>query len=137
MVSKMSECPICGKRTENLSRIEIEDAVLDVCENCVKFGKRIEARAGQRAFKNAIVLDELSAGMADEEFVFASDYGTRIKKARESLGLTRDDFAKRINERESVIRRLESQSMEPDEALTKKIESSLKIKLRESKPQED
>jgi uncharacterized protein (TIGR00270 family) len=47
------------------------------------------------------------------------------------LNLTREEFSKKINERESVIRRIEKEEMRPSESLTKKIENFLKIKLTE------
>ena len=47
------------------------------------------------------------------------------------MKLTREEFAKKINEKESIIKRIENEEMRPDEALTKKIERFLKIKLKE------
>ncbi len=53
------------------------------------------------------------------------------------MNLNREEFAKRIKEKESVIRRVESEEMTPDDALIQKIEKFLGIKLRkiyEEKP---
>ena len=46
------------------------------------------------------------------------------------MNLTREEFAKKIKERESVIKRVESEDMRPDDELIKKIEKFLGIKLR-------
>jgi putative transcription factor len=62
---------------------------------------------------------------------FVSNYGMLIKKSRESRGLTINDFAKMIKERDSVIKRIENEEMGPDDELTKRIENFLKIKLIE------
>ena len=60
------------------------------------------------------------------------DYGKRIRKARESLGLNIEKFAKKIAEKESVIRKIENQQMKPDKKLVDKIEKFLKIKIIET-----
>ncbi len=71
----------------------------------------------------------------EEETVLVYNYGMLIIETRKKRNLTREEFAKKINEKESVIRRVESEEMKPDDALTKKIERFLEIKLR--KPYEE
>ena len=46
-------------------------------------------------------------------------------------GLTRKEFANKISEKESVIRRIEMEEMIPDEKLRRKIENFLDISLTE------
>lgn len=46
--------------------------------------------------------------------------------------MTREEFAEKIKEKESVIRRIENEEMIPDETLTEKIEKFLEIKLTKS-----
>jgi putative transcription factor len=54
-----------------------------------------------------------------------------IRKARESKNWSREDLGKKINERVSVITRIETGKMTPDTKLTKKFEKALNIKLLE------
>jgi putative transcription factor len=61
----------------------------------------------------------------------AEDYPKRISKARSKKGLTQEDLAKQINEKKSVISRLESGEMRPSDKLIKKLERTLDIKLKE------
>ena len=122
----MSECTLCGKRVDALNKIELEGAIVSVCDNCVKFGRAVEARL-YRHMTRKIQLAEL----ADNNTMLADDYGARVKKAREAKDLTRTEFAHVINERESVIKRIEAQSMQPGDRLAKKIERFLEIKLKE------
>ncbi len=68
--------------------------------------------------------------MKEDETIIIDDYGKKIIEAREKINLTREKFAKKINEKESVIRRVESGEMEPDDKLTEKLERFLKIKLK-------
>ena len=130
MVFKLPECTLCGKHVTSLNKIELEGAIVEVCDECVRFGRRIEVKINRKIYK-PLAKEVNFSEIITEGFTLASDYGKRIREARESLGLTRMEFAKKINERESIIRRLERQTMEPDEKLTEKIERFLHIKLKE------
>ena len=44
--------------------------------------------------------------------------------------MSREQFAEKIKEKESVIKRVENEEMTPDDALTEKIERFLEIKLK-------
>lgn len=55
-----------------------------------------------------------------------------IKKAREMLGLSQDELGRRIGEKPSVIRLLESGKLKPSDSLARKIESFLRIQLFEA-----
>ena len=128
----MSECTLCGRHQPMLNKIEIEDAIAEVCDDCSKFGRMVE-RAGERKrdYKPMQKHVDLAGIVKDEDVVFVADYGKRVNMAREARGLTRTEFAKKINERESIIRRIERQEMEPDDLLKEKIERFLNVKLTE------
>jgi len=70
--------------------------------------------------------------LKEEEAVIVDNYGKKIIENRKKINLTREEFAKKINEKESVIRRVESEEMEPDDKLTEKIERFLGIKLKKT-----
>ena len=123
---KLPECTLCGKKVDALNRIELEGTVVEVCTDCVKFGRAVETKLYKPMTKK-LQLRKL----AENNTEFAADYGTRMKKAREARDLTHTEFAHTINERESVIKRVEGQSMVPDDTLVKKIERFLEIKLKE------
>jgi putative transcription factor len=57
------------------------------------------------------------------------DYTSKIRQAREKLGLTHEDLAKKINEKTSVIGKLETGKIQPSNILATKLEHALKIKL--------
>ena len=59
------------------------------------------------------------------------DYEFEVRKAREAKNWSREDLGKKINERVSVITRIETGKMTPDIKLTKKLERALDIKLLE------
>lgn len=123
------ECICCGKEFPELIPTKIEGAVIDVCDRCAKYGTKVEASRPSTYMERKMArINELEK----HEMVLSSDYGRLIVTVRESKGLTRDDLAEKINEKESVVKRIEDQELKPDEALIKKIEDFLDIRLRES-----
>jgi putative transcription factor len=61
----------------------------------------------------------------------AEDYSRRIQRAREKKGWSREDLGRKINERVSIISKLEHGEMHPPDSLVKKLERALEIKLME------
>jgi putative transcription factor len=57
------------------------------------------------------------------------DYAEVIKVAREKHGYTTQDLGNKINEKESVLKKIESGKMSPNDLLVSKLERTLKIKL--------
>jgi len=107
----------------------IEGAIVDACDKCSNFGTKVNTgqESAYKAIKKTVKISELAS--VDLELV--PEYGRIIATVREDKGLTRYDFAKRINEKESVIKRVEEEGFEPDGDLLKKIEDFLDIRLRE------
>jgi len=136
------ECEICGKPVpeNNPLRAKIEGSVMVVCKECSKLGTIQKAPAKQKYVKqnnkskrptttrnrnrNYSRNDEPS-----EELI--EDFSFEVRKAREAKDWSREELGKRINERVSVISRIETGKMTPDTKLTKKLEKALNIKLLE------
>ena len=118
---------MCGSQGQLFKTI-IEGAELNVCHECSKFGKVIKIVKLEPEIKR-----KEKTKTPEEEVieVFVEDFAEKIKKKREELGLTQKEFAKKINEKESVIHKLESGNFEPTLGLGKKLENILKIKLIE------
>lgn len=57
------------------------------------------------------------------------DFGARIRQAREAKGLSHEDLGRKINEKVSLLKKLESHKMTPDNTLVEKLQHTLKIKL--------
>ena len=122
------ECQLCGQDFSNLNKAEVEGSVIDVCDKCLKFGtKVIESKPVYKPIGKRIELKEL----VDTDLILIAGYGDKIKKAREIKGLTREQFSNKINEKESVIKRIEEEEMGPSDEMTKRIESFLGVSLRE------
>ena len=61
----------------------------------------------------------------------AADYDERIRAARESRGLSQEELAKELNEKRSLISKLERADILPSDAIQSKLERFLEIDLTE------
>ncbi|MBX8632266.1 MAG: TIGR00270 family protein [Thermoplasmata archaeon] len=142
----MAVCEMCGRESVKLVRVRIENAVLMVGPECVRFGKPFESPSAgsrvnslrgnrqpvSRAAKVApVVAKRERADELDEMRELASDYPKRILTARNAMGLKQEELASRLNEKKSVIKDLEAGKLVPPDSLVRKIEKLLKIKLTE------
>ncbi|MCJ7562337.1 MAG: helix-turn-helix domain-containing protein, partial [Thermoplasmata archaeon] len=59
------------------------------------------------------------------------DYTERIRDARQGKGLSQKDLAARLNERVTIISKIETGDMRPDEKLIVKLQKELGIVLKE------
>ena len=131
-------CEICGRKIQGKpTQISIERSVLAVCSECSRFGvpvdKKTAAKMEQSVPRPGIRKPiPVKAPRKDQlgEFLLVDDFGPAIRKARESAKMTREDFAKKLGEKDSVIRRVESGEMYPTAELMGKIERLLKIRLK-------
>ena len=118
-------CDMCGKDSV-MFKTMIEGSVLNVCENCSKYGKILE-EVKKEPVKSKIIKRKM-----DEPNDFIVDgYFKIIKEAREKKNLTQKELAMKINEKESVIEKIEQGKMEPDILFAKKLGNFLNIKLIE------
>lgn len=64
-----------------------------------------------------------------ERYEFVDGYGEIIRKAREKLGLTREELGALIQDKASVIKKIENEELKPTIELAKKLEKVLKVKI--------
>jgi len=57
------------------------------------------------------------------------DSGARIRQAREAKGMSLEDLGRKINEKVSLLKKLESKRIKPNHRLAEKIQYALKIEL--------
>ena len=126
----MAECEICGRESQ-LYTVEIDRARLRVCFDCSKSGKMLETPRPPAKQRPGALSQERTARREQTEVDIISDYGPRIKAAREKMHISRDVLAEMINEKESFLDRVESERTLPPEALGRKLEKALGIRLYE------
>ena len=130
-------CEVCGRKIHGSPiRAEIEGAKLTVCIECSKHGKIIkeEVDFGQRAKKPLTPVPFIQRrkpvqAKVDITQEIVEGYHSKIRQAREKLGLSHEELGKKINEKASVLSKLETGKMTPNNLLVTKLEHALKIKL--------
>lgn len=132
-------CELCGARTPKTRNVVIEGTLLSVCSSCAKFGESgptkretkeppTVARRLERRERRMRTRDVYKGASAE---ALAADYPARIRSAREKMNLSQKVLAASINEKLSIINKLEAGDMRPSDALVAKLERALEIKLRE------
>jgi len=64
-----------------------------------------------------------------EDLELIESFGARIREARREAGLSHEDLGRKIRERVSVLRKIETGKMTPDHILAQKLEHALKVAL--------
>jgi putative transcription factor len=111
-----------------------------VCGECSKHGKIVLEEKPQPAMQRITLTKHKSSTTLKIQqkkapetrltsFELAEDFSAKIKQAREKLGLSHEDLGRKLNEKVSVLRKIETGKMTPNDVLTKKLEHELKIKL--------
>lgn len=132
----MEECELCGNKTANIYVVDVEGVELHVCAKCAK-GKRvisrIEAESGKSAGHGSKKV-QAQPKHSEEEAEVIDDYGKVMREAREKMKLPLNALAEMINEKETLLYRVENQKTLPTIGLAKKLEKALNIKLERSIP---
>jgi len=129
----MAECERCGRKAK-LTLVEIEGAQMYLCPDCSRYGKVVQRREEpppQRKVSAPRPKQPRRPDVLSREKELAQDYPRRIQRGREKLGLSREELGRKINERVSVIAKLEHGEMHPPDSLVKKLEKTLGIELME------
>lgn len=131
-------CEVCGCRINGKPfNVIIEGARLTVCSECAKHGKicydepKPKPMFAKPKAKPVMlrVQPKPKSPTVDTSLELAEDYGARIRKAREQLGLSHEQLGKRLNEKVSLLRKIETGKMTPDNRLAAVLEHVLKVKL--------
>lgn len=118
----MAECEICGQKTASV-KAEINGVLFSVCKECAALGRVVE--------QPKPITRPVRAEQPQPEEIVIPDFAKVIAQARQEKGLKQDELAKKLNEKLSVIRAVESGRRAPDLNLAKKLERFLNIKLIE------
>ncbi len=140
-------CEMCGKDVETTTRVRVEGSVLRACADCAHFGLPVDpptppasARSippptrygggASRASTGPRRLEERDLYTEIGELELAPDWSKRVRIAREALRWTPEDLAKKLNEKKSIVLKLESGAFHPPDDLVRRVERLLKVRLR-------
>ncbi|MBU7022584.1 MAG: TIGR00270 family protein [Theionarchaea archaeon] len=118
-------CEICGRPIKGKGReIFVESATLTVCQNCARYGTAVQKKPVKSSRKPTF-------HRKTEDYEVIDEYPDVVRRERERKGLTQKELARTINEKESVIHRVETGHMRPSRNLARKLEGALDITLIE------
>jgi putative transcription factor len=119
------DCELCGRFSPENYTISVDGVKMSVCKNCAKYGKLISAPESK-----PLPIKKTKIAEKEEEISeLVDNYPQLIKNAREKMGLSHKEFAAKINETVSVIKKLELGKMIPTDDLVRRIERFAGIKL--------
>lgn len=113
------QCELCGRKEAEFSAL-IEGVELQVCESCAKHGQIL---------KKPVFVGKKKINAEEPEFVIVDNFAEIIKRKRESMGFNQEDFAKKVNQKLSLMQNIESGHIKPTIEVAKKLEKILGIKL--------
>ncbi len=145
----MVQCEMCGAETTSPNTVKIEGAELEVCDECTDFGTEVQtADAGSTTSKYSTGSGSSGSSsggssgssggpssgggrrdMFDDMEEVAQDYDETLRAAREAAGLSQEELAKQLNEKASLIRKLEHGDVLPSDDVQGKLERALDVDL--------
>jgi len=146
----MVQCEMCGASVSSPKTVKIEGAELDVCSDCADFGTEIKTQqssssstkystgssssgsdgsSGSSGTGGSGGSSRSRSDMFDDMDEIVTDYDERIRSAREERDLSQSDLANELNEKASLIRKLERGDTLPSDDIKSKLESFLELSL--------
>lgn len=149
----MVQCEMCGVETDAPKTVKIEGAELQVCGDCADFGTEVETDSEQETTSTKYSTSSSSSttsessgstsggssgggsrprrDLFDEMEEIVPDFGDRIRSGREEAGHSQAELADQLNEKTSLIRKLERGEHLPNDTVRRKLERALDITLVE------
>lgn len=121
----MTSCELCGRDVDSLKKVKIEGATLKACESCAEMGEEVKTKSTKKNRKKK----KSSSTRRSSKDVLVNDYGEKVKKARESRQLSIQEVSDDLNEKESLISKIEKQDLKPDKPLADKLSKKFDITL--------
>ncbi len=134
-------CELCGIDVPQTKFVKVEGAALHVCPKCEKFASSgaVKTETGQ------VLRPSVAEGLAvrqkrqrekdiyesSEEKELALDYPEKVREGRMRKGLSQEELARLINEKKSMIVKVENGEIRPNDKLVRKLERALEMSLRE------
>jgi putative transcription factor len=139
-------CELCGRPIYGKAyKVVVEGVELTVCASCyLKLLKnkglakktKEQPQSAKRTTQSYSKTKRVRRSKT-ENYDIVEDYAKRIREARERLGLSRADLARKVQEREVTLGKIETGRLMPTIDLARRLERVLKIKLLEPVIDED
>lgn len=131
-------CEVCGRKILGKPlKATVEGADMIVCRNCAKFGTVYLEAAPLPTQRKRKITKRLAPRVpmkkqppkVTEVLELIDNFSLQIRRAREKLGLSHEDLGRKIGEKVSVLRKIETGKMTPNHQLARKLEHALRIRL--------
>lgn len=145
------QCEMCGKTVQKTERVMVDGVVLQVCDSCSKFGKKLDVKKVDQTVRYKVPVQHSSLrndiktqnktqkrkplnnpDRELENLEVVPEYPELIRSARDRLSWTQEELAAKLLEKKNVIAKLERGEFMPSLKLARKIEKLLDIKLIET-----
>jgi len=106
-----------------------------VCGNCVKLSSASWELPPSQRMKRLVKPPQPKTILKRQplettpELDLVDDFRLRVRHGRERLGLSHKDLGRKIGEKVSILRKIESGKIVPDNKLANKLEHTLRVKL--------
>jgi putative transcription factor len=122
----MPSCELCGNETTSLTKVKIEGAEVKTCDSCAQMGEEVNTGTSKPRKKKT---ESKSRTRGRDTDTLAPDYGDRVRDAREEEKLSLAEVSDDLNEKESVIRKVENQDLKPEKSLASKLSRKFGVDL--------
>ncbi|WP_456478302.1 multiprotein bridging factor aMBF1 [Geoglobus ahangari] len=129
------ECEICGKEIKGRGfKVVVEGTELNVCARCKEHGVEDISTSSQHGVSRVVRRDRRQS-RPSKPIVFTEElvenFNEIIRRERQKRGWSQEELARRIQEKESLIRKIENAEITPEPEVVEKLERLFDIKLRE------
>ena len=126
------ECEICGGDIKGKGyKILVEGCELTVCAKCKDYGTENVSKTVQHEVIRIVKKKKPSVKPITFTEELVENFNEIIRRERERRGWSQKELAKRIQEKESLIRKIENAEITPEKEVVEKLEKIFNIKLRE------
>ncbi len=143
-------CEVCGRKIHDEPvKAVIEGAKLTVCLECSKHGKVIlhevadfpntpqrttitsypTSSSTKSTMHLPVILKKPPVAQVQLTTELVDGFAGKIRVAREKLALSHEDLGKKINEKASLLKHIETGKAAPNNQLASKLEHALRIQL--------
>ena len=122
----MSSCELCGQDADSLTKTKIEGAKLKVCDSCAEMGEKVETPSKNVNRKKK---KRSSRSTKRETKTLTNNYGSKVKEAREEKQLSIQELSDDLNEKTSLLKKIEQEQLKPEKSLAEKLEKKFSIEL--------
>ena len=135
------DCEVCGDPIfGKATKVLIDGAELVVCGRCASGAVVVKPTSRPKNFTPVRKTSQApspqtqtrrrpSEPTVPEGGGLVDDPGQVIRKARQAMQLSQEDLCRKIAERVSVLQKIESGRLVPDDVLARKLEHALRIRL--------